>query len=325
MGADVNGETFDDMTPLMIAAREGHLEAIHMLLKNGADVNKADIISELPLHYAAEGNHTEVAKLLVRKGGDALAKTSDGETVLHLASRLDLVPFFVEQGADIHAKDDDRKTPLHIAAEKGQSDTVNYLLNNGASSTSCDLLGFSPLFYAFQNGHAAAAKMFIDRGCDKLQGDDKPSEFLEANLLQSAAVNGFVDVLHLLLDRGIHVDAVSEEGLTPLTAAAKAGQRDAVSFLLDRGANINGFDAAKISSEIGKRENSEDEKHECHCEYLRVIKKEQVRTPLYCAIAAEHREVAKLLIERGAGTLNSDYERNSLVQLAAEHGLFDVL
>jgi len=93
----------------MWAAGNGHLETVDLLLKNGGDVNIGDGIDFLPLHHAAGGNHTEVVKFLVKKGSDLLARTCDDETVLHLATRLDLVSFLVEQGADIHARDDEGK------------------------------------------------------------------------------------------------------------------------------------------------------------------------------------------------------------------------
>ena len=333
-GADANKGNFFEATPLMLAAQNGHLEAIQSLLKNEANVNAGDEENRLPLHYACEGDHTEVAKLLVQKGANFSARTSDDETVLHLATRLDLVSFLVEQGADIHVRDYNGKTPLHVAAEKGQTDTVEYLINQGVGINTSDECGFSPLFYAFQGGHAAAAKLLIDKGCDpQLQDADHSDEFCEADLLESAATEGHTDVLQLLFDRGFPVESVSSSGQTPLMAAAEAGQCATVALLLDRGANINGSDAARISSEEHRWCFYHDSS-ECECEdseededeYGKVrVDRCEVKTPLYCAIEAEQREAAKLLIKRGAVTLNSDDERNSLVQLSANHGLFDIL
>ncbi|KAL9983845.1 hypothetical protein ACROYT_G006085 [Oculina patagonica] len=330
-GADANKASYlDDITPLMLAARNGHLETTQFLLKNEANVNVGDILYRRPLHYACEGDHTEVTKFLVQNGSNLLARNFNEETVLHLATRLDLVSFLVEKGADIHARDCSGKTPLHVAAEKGQSDTVDYLLNKGAGINSRDEYGFSPLYYAFQGGQAAAVKLLIDRGCNpQLENADEPSEFLEADLFESTASEGHTDVLQLLLDRGFSVDAVSSSGQTPLMAAIKAGQCATVAFLLDRGADINGSDAARVSQhrqgsyhDSSESEDSIEDKDED--EYAK-LDRCKVETPLHFAIAEEQREVAKLLIKRVPDALNSDEERNSLCRLAASHGLFDIL
>lgn len=45
---------------------------------------------------------------------------------------------------------------------------------------------------------------------------------------------------------------------------------------------------------------------------------------MYCALEAGQRETAKLLIDRGADTYSSSDGNNSLVELAAKHGFFDI-
>jgi ankyrin repeat protein len=52
-----------------------------------------------------------------------------------------------------------------------------------------------------------------------------------------AAVNGYVSIIKLLLDSGVHVDIRDEFGRTPFLAAAMSGQIEAMRFLLDQGAD----------------------------------------------------------------------------------------
>ena len=70
------------------------------------------------------------------------------------------------------------------------------------------------------------------------------------DLLVLAAERDLRDVLQLFLDKGTHdtVDKVSSSGETPLTAAARAGKYDTVSFLLERGACVHGSTAATIEN-----------------------------------------------------------------------------
>ena len=221
-GADIqNVDPFDMRYCVMEAARMGHLEIIHLLFENGANVGE---VSEgwSPLLCAVKAGHTDVVKFILYNNANLLTETFDlGETVLRLATSLELVCYLVERGADIHSRDDLGITPLHNAARNGHSDIVGYLLNQGADIDSLDNCGRSALFHAVDGGHATAAKLLIERGCDL-----KPSDDVEAfygSLLNKAAAAGLTDVLQLFLYKGLYenLDKVSY-GQTPLSAAAMA-------------------------------------------------------------------------------------------------------
>lgn len=315
-GADANGDDGGDgMTPLLLAAQNGHLETFKVLFENGGDLNRCDLFNNLPLHYAAKGDHIDTVKFILQKGGNVLAKTGEGEAVLHLATCLELVSFLVDEGADIHARDCLDRTALHSAAEKGHTDTVIYLLNQGVDVNSCDGIGRSALYYAVRAGHAATAKVLIDRGYNLEMEND-----YFVDLLQSAAQRGLTDILRLLFDIGLGVDTVTSRGQTLLMVAAEAGQRDTVIFLLDRGANINFRNAEEAGEQDYEYVAVTEEKEE---EFQRLARM-QGSTPLYYALKAGQSDVAKLLIERGADTtnINAGY---SLQALAAKHGFYDIL
>ena len=252
-GLDVNKGTIPyptdssaSYTPLMLAAEKGHIGSIRLLLNNGGELNKRNEIGWLPLHSAAAGDHTDVVESLIEKGRNwnALPVTLHGTTVLHLATRLELVSLLVKEGADIRARDNRHKTPSHVAAEKGQTDTASYLLHQGADVNSRDEDGLIALYYALKEGHATTAKVLIDKGSDSVLINDKSVlEFHEADLLKLSARKGSTAVLQLLLNRGLDADTLHLESsslLTPLEEASSNGQCDAVTFLLERGASING-------------------------------------------------------------------------------------
>lgn len=57
VGADVNMQTCDGLTPLYEASKNGHTETVSVLLSKNADANKATASGLLPLHVAAQHGH----------------------------------------------------------------------------------------------------------------------------------------------------------------------------------------------------------------------------------------------------------------------------
>nr|XP_054757020.1 putative ankyrin repeat protein RF_0381 [Lytechinus pictus] len=91
--ADVNKQNKTGNTALHIAASNGHLEILGILLESRADVNvqdgplvdKQDAQGKTPLHLAVEGGFSPVMEALVEFGADLNIQTNNGETCLHLA------------------------------------------------------------------------------------------------------------------------------------------------------------------------------------------------------------------------------------------------
>jgi len=46
---DVNWQSFDGKTALLLAAAEGHASCVQLLIQHGADVNLSDCMQEAPL------------------------------------------------------------------------------------------------------------------------------------------------------------------------------------------------------------------------------------------------------------------------------------
>ena len=113
------------VTPLIIAAHNGHLNSVKILLSYKADIEArgtlkiGDEVSEgcTPLWGAAAADHLDVVKLLLEQNADVDSKTSTGSTPLRVAAHeghLDIVRCLVESGADVNARNDCKQesTPL---------------------------------------------------------------------------------------------------------------------------------------------------------------------------------------------------------------------
>ena len=113
------------VTPLIIAAHNGHLNSVKILLSYKADIEArgtlkiGDEVSDgcTPLWGAAAADHLDVVKLLLEQNADVDSKTSTGSTPLRVAAHeghLDIVRCLVESGADVNARNDckEESTPL---------------------------------------------------------------------------------------------------------------------------------------------------------------------------------------------------------------------
>ncbi|NXG40876.1 ANS4B protein, partial [Psilopogon haemacephalus] len=94
---DLNTSDEDGMTPTLLAAYHGYLEALEVICGRGGDPDKCDIWGNTPLHHAACNGH------------------------------IHCVSFLINFGANIFALDNDLRTPLEAAASRDRNECVRIL------------------------------------------------------------------------------------------------------------------------------------------------------------------------------------------------------
>ncbi|KAG6879262.1 hypothetical protein C0992_004009 [Termitomyces sp. T32_za158] len=55
----------DGISPLHVAAQNGQLEILRLLLEHHADTNLKNYMDQLPLHLAAQNNHLDIVNVLI--------------------------------------------------------------------------------------------------------------------------------------------------------------------------------------------------------------------------------------------------------------------
>ncbi|KAF2632352.1 ankyrin, partial [Macroventuria anomochaeta] len=83
---DLNLQDENRCTPLLLAAENGHLEAVKLLLKENADLETPNQDGWTPLISASEKGYLEIAKSLLDKGADWSTAAKDRWTALNAAS-----------------------------------------------------------------------------------------------------------------------------------------------------------------------------------------------------------------------------------------------
>ena len=101
------------------AAEAGNLAMVRVWIKKGADVNKSAGREKLtPLLWAARGGHIDTMQELLGAGADIAAQDVKGNTALHyscLNNHNESTQMLIEMGSDIHWKNKAKKMPLQLA------------------------------------------------------------------------------------------------------------------------------------------------------------------------------------------------------------------
>ena len=86
---DLNASDEDGMTPTLLAAYHGRLEALEIICRRGGDPDKCDIWGNTPLHRAACNGHIHCISFLVNFGANIFALDNELRTALDVAASRD--------------------------------------------------------------------------------------------------------------------------------------------------------------------------------------------------------------------------------------------
>ncbi|XP_046579346.1 ankyrin repeat domain-containing protein 50-like [Haliotis rubra] len=131
---DINRENDDRMTPVMIAAENGFKEAFHLLVSKGADLTRVNKQRENILHHACRGRGMEIVEYILTRNmvEDINTRTETGKTPLMIAAEegnMEVFDLLVKKGANLTLLDEDDNNILHFASERGNIETVQFILS----------------------------------------------------------------------------------------------------------------------------------------------------------------------------------------------------
>jgi ankyrin repeat protein len=229
--------------PLILAAMNGHDDSVRLLIQAGADISATDHQGLNAYDWARKNKHRSTADRL-RRAMKISNTTFDGHDLIQAAKRgyITLIKQIVESGVDVDFRDKvstnsnfettPGRTALMWAASQGQEEAVKTLLDLGASPDQRqEVFGDDKSVWelAALANQIGTLKLFLERA--------PTSEYLPAAFL-SAAKQGHLECMKLLLAHGVDVNVQDKEGSTALIEAASKGQAEAIRFLLQHGANL---------------------------------------------------------------------------------------
>ena len=183
----------DDLgTPLIMAARDGKLDFVKVLLRHEANIEARGTIKIdgeviegcTALWVATSKGHFDVVRLLIEQNAEVDSRISKNSTPLRAAAfmgHLDIVRCLVEKGADVNARDNFNCTPLMVTCYNGHLDVASYLLKHGANINLQDKDGISCLHCASERGHVQLVCELLASGAKQTQNLNRLTPLLEAS------------------------------------------------------------------------------------------------------------------------------------------------
>jgi ankyrin repeat protein len=233
---------------LHIAAANGHLRVIEMLVQRGANIERTfrgplgEWGESTPLLTAAKYDQGAAVELLLRCGADVhFMRRIDGCTSLHMAASKGnrrIIKALLGAGANVCNEDIGGYNAAHLAVTSGRGvETVELLLDAGDANIHHvrPFDGHTLLLDAASGGQTATVLMLLQRGASVNQTCNGG----ESALFMASIYKGSVDVVKVLLDHGANINLCDVNGCTPLSFAVMRGEREVVKELLERNADVN--------------------------------------------------------------------------------------
>lgn len=150
-GADINYIDGAGHLALHYSCKEGHADAVNLLLDQGSDYN-ARLTGHCPLVMAARSGKRDIVQILLDHGANVEEKGVAGYPAIISAlmhNRISTMKFLLEQAkADINATDGEENTALHHAVRSDSPDApeiVKYLMDMGINTEKFNRDGLTAL------------------------------------------------------------------------------------------------------------------------------------------------------------------------------------
>ena len=314
-GADPNSQDSLGKTPLLLVIpKDTRLEITSLLITHGANPNAKDMYGDTPIHIATMSSmEVQILESLKNGGADINERNKQGITPLALAvDRLNKehVEFYTKRGADIHAEDNESNTPLsriiqsenkttstelltimvtekninsrdsygntplHIAISKdAPNEQLKYLLTLTKDVDIRNRNGDTPLYLAVEKNRRISGQMLLAKQADVFATNNENYSPLRMALTKGGEPQEWILTTDV-------IKKTDGTGNTPLHYAAEWKLDNAVSVLLEKGANPN-------------------------------IRNANGETPIFNAIKTDSTTTVDLLMKKGSQKNARDYLGNT--------------
>lgn len=200
-----------EQTPLHLAITSQQYEAAVKLIQCGAKINLEDEKGLTPLYTAIVLNNYKLADMLLSNG----ARLLPSQYLLNytIRNRMNaMTRLLIEAGENVNGRDYIGWTPVLLAINQRDTETIEYLLANGAKINRTD--------YVLKELHIAVQ--------------------------QCNSIDEFRKLFNILIRHGVNIDSLNKWGETPLCLAMLMEKYQIAEYLIKEGANVNGGCSIKV-------------------------------------------------------------------------------
>ena len=251
--ANVNAQDSDGNTPLHTFL--GRSNMVEKLLKNGADPNVKNNFGISPYMMMLEEDrikeYPKVLQQMLAFKADVGSTNKLGETILHLAARLEMNETFENalKGCDLCTRDVNGNNVLHALVRTQNTAMISKVLEKAPELLKdVNIRGLTPLGelvrraerapYWIDDKFIAAARMLVNAGADPNATDEQGRTMLHYAVHQKQ-----LPLVEFLMLKKINPDTPDKDGRTALHIAIENKNLPMLDRLLDLGADPDLIDS----------------------------------------------------------------------------------
>jgi len=233
--ADINARNKEGVTPLAIAIMQQDIENVKLLANLGAVIHTKDTLGRSPLTIALKSSN-ELFEATVNKQNIS-SQDSEGNTPLHIAlindASLQKIEHIIHltDEVNINIRNRDGNSALFIAIMKNRKQVGNMLLAKHADIFSTNTNNNSPLRVALKYGGTIQDWLITSKTINSTDGSGN-------SVLHYATEWKFKEAITFLLEKGANIHAKNANGETPLFSAAKTNDTEVIQLIVDGGASL---------------------------------------------------------------------------------------
>jgi len=194
------------------------------------------------LHYACQEDEAWLVRACIAFNDDVNAPDEKGFTPLHVACELahvDIIKLLLESGAQpsLYHKNSVGGIPIVRAVINRRVDTVKLLLSYHEKDKKIESVGNAFVLAAFKQ-YLEIVKLFLEASMPDIIHSHH-SQYGNTALHESCRVSDDTEVMEFLLESGAAVNAVNNDGWSPLFYAVGFARPECAKVLLAAGATVN--------------------------------------------------------------------------------------
>ena len=238
------------LTALILAARQGSIEASEKLIAAGADLAGTEPqYLFTALQTAIFNGHYALAKMLLEKGSNP----NDGSLYIVMEMR-NLATYSNRPNPSDTERGVSHMDVAKLLLDKGADPNAPYAKTIPPRQAQGNInvaAGATPLYRAVRAIDLAAVQLLVERGANPWQAiKDGSTPMMAAaglgaprggdeEVTEAGDRNDPIDVMKVLIAKGANVNAANEQGMTPLHYAAQRGSDRIIEFLASQGARFD--------------------------------------------------------------------------------------